>query len=100
LDSPGPVGRILYVLLQIYMFVLIARIILDFVVSFTGQRGPSGTAMVRTYGILYDLTEPVLRPFRRLIPPLKVGVAALDLSPIIVFALIWVLQEVAARLPF
>jgi YggT family protein len=55
--------------------------------------------MVRTYGILYDLTEPVLRPFRRLIPPLKVGVAALDLSPIIVFALIWVLQEVAARLP-
>jgi hypothetical protein len=35
LDSPGPVGRILYVLLQIYMFVLIARIIMDFVVSFT-----------------------------------------------------------------
>ena len=56
--------------------------------------------MVRTYGILYDLTEPVLRPVRRLIPPLKVGVAALDLSPIIVFALIFVLQRLARELPF
>jgi YggT family protein len=94
------VGILLFRLLQLYQFVLIARIILDFVVGMRGQRGPSGTAMVRAYGILYDLTEPVLRPFRRLIPPLRVGVAALDLSPIIVFALIWVLQGVAVRLPF
>jgi YggT family protein len=94
------VGILLFRLLQLYQFVLIARIILDFVVGMSGQRGPSGTAMVRAYGILYDLTEPVLRPFRRLIPPLRVGVAALDLSPIIVFALIWVLQGVAVRLPF
>jgi YggT family protein len=94
------VGGLLFRLLQLYQFVLIARIILDFVVGMTGQRGPSGATMVRAYGILYDLTEPVLRPFRRLIPPLRVGVAALDLSPIIVFALIWVLQGVAVRLPF
>jgi YggT family protein len=66
----------------------------------SGGRGPSGTAMVRTYGILYDLTEPVLRPVRRLIPPLRIGVAALDLSPIIVFALIFVLQRLARELPF
>jgi YggT family protein len=87
-------------LLSLYVWILIARIVLDFVVSFSGGRGPSGTAMVRTYGILYDLTEPVLRPVRRLIPPLRVGVAALDLSPIIVFALIIVLQRLARELPF
>jgi YggT family protein len=82
------------------MIVLFARIIMDFIVTLTGARGSAGTAMVRTYGILYDLTEPVMRPFRRWIPPLKVGVAALDLSPIIVFALIWLLQGIARRLPF
>jgi YggT family protein len=87
-------------LLAIYVWVLIARIVLDFIVGISGGRGPSGTAMVRTYGILYDLTEPVLRPIRRLIPPLRIGVAALDLSPIIVFALIIVLQRLARELPF
>ena len=94
------VGTILSLVLQLYVYVLIARIILDFVVSIAGNRGPSGTVMVRVYGILYDLTEPVLRPFRRLIPPLRVGVAALDLSPIIVFALLLVLRELVAHLPF
>jgi YggT family protein len=94
------VSTILSTLLLLYTWVLIARIILDLIVGMSGGRGPSGTAMVRTYGILYDLTEPVLRPVRRLIPPLRVGVAALDLSPIIVFALIFVLQRLARELPF
>jgi YggT family protein len=88
------VAGFLLLLLNLYTFILIGRIIMDFVVGFAGQRGPSGTAMVRTYGILYDLTEPVLRPIRRLIPPLRVGVAAIDLSPIIVFVLISILRRV------
>jgi YggT family protein len=96
----GPVGRVLYSLLWLYQIILFVRIILDVIVSLAGPRGPSGTAMVRLYGILYDLTEPVLRPFRRLIPPLRVGVAALDLSPMVVFVIILVLQQVAMRLPF
>jgi YggT family protein len=96
----GIVAWILSKALQLYTLVLIARIVLDFIVGMSGGRGPSGTAMVRTYGILYDLTEPVLRPVRRLIPPLRIGVAALDLSPIIVFALIFVLQRLAMELPF
>lgn len=87
-------GTFLLVLLQLYTFVLIGRIIMDFVVGFAGQRGPSGNGMVRTYGILYDLTEPVLRPIRRLIPPLRVGVAAIDLSPIIVFVFIYILRRI------
>jgi YggT family protein len=94
------VSAILSTLLLLYTWVLIARIILDFIVGMSGGRGPSGTAMVRTYGILYALTEPVLRPVRRLIPPVRIGVAALDLSPIIVFALIFVLQRLARELPF
>jgi YggT family protein len=88
------VAGFLLLLLNLYTFVLIGRIIMDWVAGFAGQRGPSGTTMVRAYGILYELTEPVLRPIRRLIPPLRVGVAAIDLSPIIVFVLISVLRQV------
>ncbi len=41
--------------------------------------------MATVYGFLYAVTEPVLGPIRRLIPPMGVGGMGLDLSPIIVF---------------
>jgi len=86
--------RIISVLLTIYWLVLLCRIVLDLIISLTGGRGLSGMAVI--YGILYDLTEPILRPIRRLLPPLRVGAVALDLSPIIVFVLIGLLGRVVA----
>lgn len=44
--------------------------------------------------LIHDVTEPVLRPFRSLIPPVRTGAVALDLSPIIVFVILEVLQQV------
>jgi YggT family protein len=86
------VQSLLLILLTIYWLVLLGRIILDLLISLNGGRGLSGLAIV--YGILYDLTEPVLRPIRRLLPPLRVGAVALDLSPLIVFVLIALLRQV------
>jgi YggT family protein len=37
------------------------------------------------YRVLYDLTEPALRLVRPLIPPIRMGGMALDLSPILIF---------------
>lgn len=37
------------------------------------------------FGLLYAITEPVLRLARPLIPPVRLGMAALDLSPLLVF---------------
>jgi YggT family protein len=83
---------LLSLLLTLYWLVLLGRIILDLLISLNGGRGLSGLAIL--YGILYDLTEPVLRPIRRLLPPLRVGAVALDLSPLIVFVLIALLRQV------
>jgi YggT family protein len=85
---------IISILLTVYWLVLLGRIILDLLLSLTGGRGLSGLAIL--YGILYDLTEPVLRPIRRLLPPLRVGAVALDLSPILVFMLIVLLRQVVS----
>ena len=94
-------GAFLSLLLEIYTFVLIARIILDLVRVFAWQNGRDpNPGIIRAYGILRDLTDPVLRPIQRWVPPLKVGTTALDLSSIIVFALIRVLQIAVSRLPF
>lgn len=39
-------------------------------------------------GFIYTLTEPVLKIFRPLIPPLRIGMMALDLSILLVFILL------------
>jgi uncharacterized protein YggT (Ycf19 family) len=42
-------------------------------------------AVLSVYSFLYLITEPVLGPIRRVLPPLGAGGMGLDLSPIIVF---------------
>ena len=66
-------------LLFIYQWVIIARIIFSWV------RVEPGTPVASIYSVVFNLTEPVLGPLRRAIPPMRMGMAALDLSPIIVF---------------
>ena len=45
---------------------------------------------------LYGTTEPIFRPFRRLVPPSRTG--GVDLSPLLVILLIYLLQRFIARL--
>ena len=64
--------------LNIYLIFIFARILLSWF-----PLDPNGT-MATVAGFLYTVTDPVLGPLRRLIPPVRIGMAALDLSPIIV----------------
>lgn len=74
-------------LLGIYTFVLFARLILSWFPQI-----PDGIKPVAR--ILYMLTEPVLRLARPLIPPVRVGPGAMDLSPILVFVLLAIASQV------
>jgi YggT family protein len=64
--------------LQLYLVVLILRILLSWVPSLPEPIQPLAR-------VLRALTDPVLTPLRGIIPPVRVGMAALDLSPLIVF---------------
>jgi YggT family protein len=83
---PNPVLLLLWgllgvlgMLVNLYFFALLAMIILSWVAP--GSYHPA-------VALLYQVTEPVMAPFRKLLPPL----GGLDLSPILVFILINVLQ--------
>lgn len=65
--------------LQLYLLVIFARILMSWF-----PLTPGGAAE-QVYGVLHGLTEPVLGPLRRVIPPVRLGMSALDLSPLIVF---------------
>jgi YggT family protein len=69
-------------LLQLYVFVLLVRIVLSWF-----PLEPGG-AMATVNGYLRAVTDPVLDPVRRLLP--RVGM--LDLSPLVVLIVIQVLQ--------
>ena len=72
-------------LLEIYEFLLLARILLSFF-----PLSP-GSPMTGVSTFLYRVTEPVLGPIRRVIPPIGGGGMAIDLSPMIVFFVIGLL---------
>lgn len=56
-----------------------------------------GSAMASVFSVLYALTEPVLGPIRRLIPPVGVGGMGLDLSPMIVSFALFILRSLVCR---
>jgi len=81
---------------QIYNIVIFARIILSwFVVG--GTVNPTVSSL---YRVVYGLTEPLLAPIRKLIPPIRVGMGYLDLSPLILLVLISLARQMVYRFLF
>ena len=86
LGLPNPVLLLLWsalgllgLLVNIYFFALLAMIILSWLAPGSGNPAVF---------LLYQITEPVMAPFRKLLPPM----GGMDFSPILVFILINVLQ--------
>ena len=80
--------RILCGALQIYWLILLIRILISWFPT------PRSGAGARAVSLLYELTDPVLRPLRNIIPPARAGAMAIDFSPILVFIGIGVIQRV------
>jgi len=77
------VAAILANIITIYLVILAARAVL----SWFPVRGGTFLATVNT--LLFELTEPVLRPVRRVIPP----AGMFDVSFMVVFFLLLILQQ-------
>ena len=75
-------------LIQLYVLLLVVRVVMSwFPIS---PNGPAETVA----GFLYMVTDPVLVPLRRLLPPVRMGAMALDLSPIVAFFALRVLRGI------
>jgi len=73
------IGQIINVLLNLYFFVLIARMILSWVPVLVPGWEPKGPFLVVAEAI-YSLTDPPLKFLRRFLPPVQIGTIALDLG--------------------
>ncbi len=77
---------IIYLVLQAFIIVLIAYSLLSWYLAYA--RVSYDSFAWRLQRTLSSICDPVLRPVRRLIPPVRVGNTALDLSVLIVFLVI------------
>ena len=79
------------ILIETYLLVLFVRMILDWVLVLSPRWYPRGfvASLIR---VIYALTEPPLRWLRRYIPPLPMGRIQLDISFMVLYAGLIIIQ--------
>lgn len=80
---------IIYVVFKTLRWLIIARIILSFLPMI--MRIDTYNPIVR---FIYEITEPVMAPFRRLIPP----IGGMDFSPIVLFLVLQAVESVVYQM--
>lgn len=83
---------VLIAALQLFIFVLIARVVLEMVQSFSRTWRPTGFVLVLAE-IVYTITDPPLKFLRKFIKPVRLGSIALDLSVLVLFIIVWILMS-------
>ncbi|MEI6405255.1 MAG: YggT family protein [Actinomycetes bacterium] len=78
------IARDIAALLNLYQLILIGRLIFEYIRMFAQQWRPQGFLLL-VAEFLYSVTDPPLRVVRRVVPPVRIGGAYLDLSYIVLF---------------
>ena len=82
-------GLVLYYALTILMVLVLARIVLSWF-------PPGGATLEAVQGFVFGATEWLMGPLRRVLPPLQLGGAAMDLSPLVILLVIGILRGIVA----
>lgn len=99
MQALGIVAAILNLLLGIYVVVLFARLIFEYIPMFQPGWRPRG-GLVIVAEVIYTVTDPPLRMFRRIVPPIRVGSVSIDLGFTLTLIVCFILMAVARSLMF
>lgn len=92
-------GSILLVAVSLYSWILLARIVIEMIQSFSRQFNPPRWFMM-VAEVLFVVTDPPVKALRKVIPPLQLGGIALDVSIIVLFLLLSILSQLIGWLFF
>ena len=87
---------VLYYVLALYLVLLVGRLIIDVLQSYSRSWSPSGP-LVPVAELIFTATDPPLRLLRRYIRPVRLGSVAIDLSYTLLFLVVIVLLVVVGR---
>jgi YggT family protein len=77
------VGLVIELVLRLFLLLLFARFVVDWVQVFARSWTPKGVVLV-LLEIIYSITDPPIMLVRRFVPPLRLGAIAIDTGFIIV----------------
>lgn len=91
----GPLIDVVIIAIDLYIWVVIISAILSWLVAFNVVN--TRNRFVYTVGdFLYRITEPVLRPIRKIVP----SFGGVDITPIVLILGLWFIQRVLAEILF
>jgi YggT family protein len=76
-------------LFTVYLILIFIRILLSWI-----PRLPYNPVLHAIVTFVHDVTDPYLRIFRRIIPPVGGGGFGLDLSPIVAIIVLYIVQAI------
>jgi YggT family protein len=91
------IGSVLHGLLWLFIVFLWIRFVFDWVQVFARSWSPRGVLLVGLE-VVYSVTDPPIKALRRVIPPLRIGNFALDLSFILVLVVAYILLSLVDSL--
>ncbi len=78
------VGSLLATILQVFLYALLGRLIIDYVQMFSPTWRPKGPILYLVEAI-YTVTDKPMKFVGRFVPPLRLGSVSLDMSFIVLF---------------
>jgi YggT family protein len=88
------VFEILFFALFIFWLLLIARVVVEFIRSFSRDWHPKGLTVV-ILEVILTLTDPPVKLLRRIIPQLTIGAVRLDLSIMVLLLVVFIGMQLA-----
>jgi YggT family protein len=86
------IGLVIELVLNLFLLLLFARFVVDWVQVFARSWTPKGAVLV-VLEVIYSITDPPIVFIRRFVPPLRLGAIALDTSFIIVLISCYLLLQ-------
>lgn len=90
---------ILLIVVQLFTYLLLARIVIEMIQSFSRSWQP-GRAFSVVGEIIFTITDPPVKLLRRVIPPMPMGGVQLDVSVLVLFFILMILRAVLAGFAF
>lgn len=87
------VFALLKLLVWLYLLVVFGRLILDWIRVFARDWRPRGVMLVVAEAV-YTLTDPPLNALRKVIPPIRLGAASIDLGFLVLVLGLYVLLAI------
>ncbi|MES1152827.1 MAG: YggT family protein [Dongia sp.] len=81
--------------IQIYIFILIVQVVMSWLIAFNVVN-TRNRFVYMVADVAYKLTEPALRPIRRILP----NFGGIDLSPVVLILLLGFIQRLLSELAY